>query len=81
MLIGLPKGDGGLVFSICFICIYLFLFYFHLFYNTHQVLAGLPHGGLLNLFHFSLVYLYNTHQVLIGLPHGVSGLAIFFNLF
>jgi hypothetical protein len=56
-------------------------FYFILvyFYNTHQVLVGLPRGvgGLAILHYIISVYFYNTHQVLVGLPQGFGGLSIF----
>jgi hypothetical protein len=80
VLVGLPQV-GGLAILIYFI---LNNFIFVYFYNTHQVLVGLPQlvGGLaiLFLFYFILVYFHNRHQVLIGLPQGVGGLAILFYL-
>jgi hypothetical protein len=56
----------------------LFLFIFVHFYNTHQVLVGLPQGvgGLAILFRIYFSSLHNTHQVLTGLPQGVGDLAI-----
>jgi hypothetical protein len=36
MLVGLPKGVGGLAILFYFILVYL--------YNMHQVLVGLPQG-------------------------------------
>ena len=63
---------------ILFVCISI---YFNSvdFYNTHQVLVGLPQGVGALAFSFSflfiLVYFHNKHQVLVGLPQGVGGLA------
>jgi hypothetical protein len=83
LLVGLPQGDAGLVFS-------FILFVFHLpfifvyFYNTHQVLVGLPQWGwwpcYFVLFYFILLYFHNTNQVLVGLPQGVGGIAILFSI-
>jgi hypothetical protein len=78
VLVGLPQRVDGLD------CYLLYNTFFY-FYNTHQVLVGLPQGDgsliilfILFLFHFILLYFYNTHQVLVGLPQGVGGLAISF---
>ena len=75
MFVGLPQRVGGI--AILFNLIH--------FYDTHQVLVGLPLpgvGGLAILFYIIiymnliLVYFYNAHQVLVRLPRGVGGLAI-----
>jgi hypothetical protein len=59
-------------------------FYFILvyFYNTHEVIVGLPQGIgglaiLFYLFYIILVYFHITHQVLVGLLQVVGGLAIY----
>jgi hypothetical protein len=60
------------VYFMFFVCI-SFHFISVYFYNTHQVLVGLPQGvgGLAILF-----YLYDTHQVFVGLPQGDGGLVL-----
>ena len=62
---------------------YYILISFNFFYNTHQVLVGLPQGvgGLANLSYFILIRSYNMRQVLQGLPQGDGGLVLLFYLF